>query len=85
MRWFPKHIAFDKKYYNLVQNTAEEIFLFITLAEDGQALIWDLKQLTALWDNKNVDKASGKTDISKDIKPVIRIELNKTDCNIEFS
>lgn len=81
MKWFPKDIAFDKKYYNLVPNTSNEILLIITLGEDGQALIWDLKILFLIWDNKNMDKGSNKNDLSKDIKPVIRIELNKTDCN----
>jgi len=82
MKWFPSDVAFDKKYYNLIANSTNDVFLMITLGEDGQALIWDLKQLTAIWDNKNFDKGATKNDVSKDIKPVVRIELNKTDCTM---
>lgn len=82
MKWFPPEVGFDKKYYNLVQSTTNDVYLMITLGEDGQALIWDLKQLNAIWDNKNFEKGATKNDVSKDIKPVIRIELNKTDCTM---
>lgn len=70
MKWFPKNFNFTK--YNLVQNNSGEVSVLATLGEDGQVLIWDMK---------NFDR-SDFNDTSKYIKPVIRCEINKMDCKI---
>lgn len=68
MQWFPKNFSFTK--YNLVQNTSNEVGILATLAEDGQVLLWDMK---------NFDR-SIFNDTSNYIKPTIRCEINKMDC-----
>lgn len=72
MKWFPKNFGFTK--YNLVANNSNETTILATLAEDGQVLIWDIK---------NFDR-SIKNDTSNYIKPVIRVEINKLDCKFYF-
>lgn len=72
MQWFPKNFGFTK--YNLTQNNSGEVSILATLAEDGQVLLWDIK---------NHDKTI-KNDISNYIKPVIRCEINKMDCNENY-
>lgn len=69
MQWFPKNFSFTK--YNLVQNTSGEVGILATLAEDGQVLLWDMK---------NFDRTIFN-DTSNYIKPIVRCEINKMDCN----
>jgi len=68
MKWFPKNFSFFK--YNLIQNNSGEQTVLATLGEDGQVLIWDMKQ----FDRTTVN------DTSDYIRPVIRCEINKMDC-----
>jgi hypothetical protein len=70
MKWFPKNYSFTK--YALTTNNSNETTILATLGEDGQVLIWDMK---------NFDKTI-KNDTSNYIKPVIRVEINKLDCKL---
>ena len=72
MKWFPKNYSFAK--YNLTQNTSGDVSLLATLGEDGLILIWDMK---------NFDR-SVFNDTSNYIKPIMRCEVNKMDCNKKF-
>ena len=70
MRWFDRGIIIHK--YNLAQSTnnPNDVTVLATIGEDGQILIWDLK---------NLDRTI-KNDTSNCIKPIIRTEVNKMDC-----
>ena len=68
MKWFPPNFSFTK--YNLVENKSNEVGILATLAEDGQVLLWDMK---------NFDR-SIINDTSNYIKPTVRCEINKMDC-----
>lgn len=65
MKWFPKGVGYLK--YNLVNVTTNECNLLATLGEDGQVLIWDIKDKITKEENNYM-------------KPVIRIEVTKMDC-----
>jgi hypothetical protein len=69
IKWFPINYSFNK--YALSQNNSNESTLLASLAEDGQVLIWDMK---------NFDHTTVKNDTSNYIKPVIKVEVNKMDC-----
>lgn len=73
MKWFPKNYSFTK--YNLVTNNSNESTILATLGEDGQVLIWDIK---------NMDR-SVKNDINNYIKPVLKVEVNKMDCKLFYN
>ena len=70
MRRFDRGIIIHK--YNLAQSTnnPNDVTVLATIGEDGQILIWDLK---------NLDRTI-KNDTSNCIKPIIRTEVNKMDC-----
>lgn len=72
MKWFPKNYSFNRS--NLIQNNSNDSSLLASLAEDGQVLIWDIK---------NLDRMI-KNDTSNYIRPVIRVEVNKMDCKLNI-
>jgi hypothetical protein len=70
LRWFPKGYIFNKQNlsYNSSSTTCNAL---ATIAEDGQCIIWDIKDLM---DTNKINKPDYT------IRPVIRVELNKMDC-----
>ncbi len=70
MKWFDKGVMVHK--HNLTQNlnNPNDVTVLVTIGEDGQILVWDLKTL-----DRNI-----KNDTANCIKPAIRTEVNKMDC-----
>ena len=75
MKWFPKNINFTKNKSGIVVNDSEQSTILATLGEDGLVLLWDLKH----------NELNNRTDITLfNMKPLIRVEVNRMDCKNLF-
>jgi hypothetical protein len=74
MKWLPKNYHFHKSH--LTTNDSGECTLMATLGEDGLVLIWDLKYYEM--NNNRGDNTP------YNLRPAMRIEINKMDCKSNF-
>ena len=70
MQWFEKNFHFQKNKGLLTTNDSGESTLLATLGEDGQALIWDLKEYDL--------QSRGETS-PYSLRPILRVDINKID------
>jgi hypothetical protein len=70
LKWFDQGYTFNKQNFSYSESN-KTCNALATIGEDGQCIIWDIKDL--MDPNKII-----KSDFTP--RPAIRVELNKMDC-----